>query len=87
MDGLGRSFADYVSQKLLFLYADTDTVHPIFESALRCVYDVVSGDRLYGWDLSAPCWAIALAPDGRHVAAAQRDGITLILRLPDGPVR
>ena len=52
-----------------------------------CVYDVVSGDRLHEWDLSVPCWAIALAPDGRHVAAAQRYGITLILRLPDGPVR
>jgi RNA polymerase sigma factor (sigma-70 family) len=52
-----------------------------------CVYDVVSGDRLHEWDLSAPCRAIALAPDGRHVAAAQQDGVTLILRLPDGPVR
>jgi hypothetical protein len=29
----------------------------------------------------------ALAPDGRHLAAAQRDGITLILRLPTAPGR
>ncbi|MFI5454320.1 MAG: sigma-70 family RNA polymerase sigma factor [Isosphaerales bacterium] len=47
-----------------------------------CVYDVASGRRLHEWDLSAPCWAIALAPDGRFVAAAQRDGVTVILRLP-----
>jgi WD40 repeat protein len=52
-----------------------------------CVYDVASGDRLHAWDLSAPCWEIALAPDGRHVAAPQQDGVTLILRLPDEPVR
>ena len=49
-----------------------------------CVYDVASGERLHEWDIPVPCWAIALAPDGRHVAAARRDGITLILRLP-GP--
>jgi HlyD family secretion protein len=36
---------------------------------------------------SAPCWAIALSPDGRHVAAAQQDGVTLIYRLPDGTDR
>ena len=47
-----------------------------------CVYDVASGKRLFGWDLSAPCWAIALAPDDRHVAAAQQDGITVIFRIP-----
>jgi hypothetical protein len=29
-----------------------------------------------------PCWSIALAPDGRYVAAARQDGIALILRLP-----
>lgn len=52
-----------------------------------CVYDVASGTRLHEWDLSVPCWAIALSPGGRHVAAAQRDGITLILRLPDAPGR
>jgi RNA polymerase sigma factor (sigma-70 family) len=49
-----------------------------------CVYDVTSGDRLHEWDISVPCRAIALAPDGRHVAAARRDGTTLILRLPGG---
>ncbi len=47
-----------------------------------CVNELASGKRLQEWDLSVPCWAIALAPDGRHVAAAQRDGVTLILRLP-----
>ena len=47
-----------------------------------CVYDVASGKRLHQWDLSAPCWAIALAPDDRHVAAAQQDGITVIFRIP-----
>jgi len=47
-----------------------------------CVYELASGKRLHEWDLSVPCWAIALAPDGRHLAVAQRDGITLILRLP-----
>jgi WD40 repeat protein len=47
-----------------------------------CVYELASGKRLHEWDLAVPCWAIALATDGRHVAAAQRDGITLILRLP-----
>jgi RNA polymerase sigma factor (sigma-70 family) len=52
-----------------------------------CVYELASGKRLHEWDLSVPCWAIALAPDGRHVAAAQRDGITLILRLPTAPGR
>ena len=41
----------------------------------------------HAWDLSAPCWAIALAPEGGHVAAAQQDSVALILRLPDGPVR
>ena len=50
-----------------------------------CVYDVVSGDRVIEWDLSAPCWAIALSPDGRHVAAAQQDGATIIFRLPETP--
>jgi WD40 repeat protein len=50
-----------------------------------CVYDVTSGHRLHEWDLSAPCWAIALAPDGRHVAAAQRDGVTVIFRLAVTP--
>ena len=52
-----------------------------------CVYDVVSGDLLHTWDLPAPCWAIALSPDGRYVAAAQQDGVTLIFRLPDGTGR
>ena len=47
-----------------------------------CVYDVASGKRLQQWDLSAPCWSIALAPDDRHVAAAQQDGITVIFRIP-----
>jgi WD40 repeat protein len=50
-----------------------------------CVYDVSSGERLHEWDISVPCWAIALSPDGRHVAAARRDSTTLILRLPDPP--
>ncbi len=52
-----------------------------------CVYDVASGKRLHQCDLSAPCWAIALAPDDRHVAAAQQDGITVIFRIPPPPVR
>jgi WD40 repeat protein len=52
-----------------------------------CVYDVASGQRLHQWNLSVPCWSIALAPDGRHVAAAQRDSLTLILRMPDAPGR
>jgi RNA polymerase sigma factor (sigma-70 family) len=49
-----------------------------------CVFDVASGQRLHRWDIGVPCWSIALSPDGRHVAAARQDGITLILRLP-GP--
>ena len=48
-----------------------------------CVYDVATGDRLHAWEMTVPCWAIAMAPDGRHVAVARRDGLTLILRLPD----
>ncbi len=48
-----------------------------------CVYDVASGARLFEWDLQAPCWAIALSPDDRHVAAAQQDGITVIFRIPN----
>jgi RNA polymerase sigma factor (sigma-70 family) len=52
-----------------------------------CVYDVATGKRLHEWDLSAPCWAIALAPDDRHVAAAQQDGITVIFRIPSPPAR
>jgi WD40 repeat protein len=47
-----------------------------------CVYEVATGKRLHEWNLSAPCWAIALAPDGRHVAAAKQDGTVDILRLP-----
>ena len=47
-----------------------------------CVYEVATGKRLHDWALSAPCWAIALAPDGRHVAAAKQDGVVDILRLP-----
>ena len=50
-----------------------------------CVFDVATGARLHRWDISVPCWAIALAPDGRHVAAARQDGITLILRIPGPP--
>jgi hypothetical protein len=50
-----------------------------------CVYEVASGKRLHAWDLSAPCWAIALAPDGRHVAAAKQDGTVDILRLTPAP--
>ena len=50
-----------------------------------CVYDVPSGQRLHRWDISVPCWRIALAPDGRHVAVARQDGITLILRIPGPP--
>jgi hypothetical protein len=46
-----------------------------------CVYELASGERLHEWDPSVPCWAIALAPNGRNVAAARRDGITLTLRL------
>ncbi len=49
-----------------------------------CVYEVATGKRLHAWDLSAPCWAIALAPDGRHVAAAKQDGTVDILRLTPG---
>jgi WD40 repeat protein len=52
-----------------------------------CVYDVTSGKRLHQWDLSAPCWAIALAPDDRHVDAAQQDGVTMIFRIPSPPAR
>ncbi len=48
-----------------------------------CVYDVATGARLHGWEMTVPSWAIAMAPDGRHVAVARRDGLTLILRLPD----
>jgi hypothetical protein len=50
-----------------------------------CVYDVASGKRLFKWDLPVPCWAIALAPDGRHVAAALQNGVALILRMPAAP--
>ena len=56
-----------------------DPSHPAI-----CVYEVATGKRLYAWDLSAPCWAIALAPDGRHVAAAKQDGTVDILRLIPG---
>ncbi len=52
-----------------------------------CVYDVASGKRLHQWALSAPCWAIALVPDDRHVAAAQQDGVTVIFRMPTPPAR
>ena len=52
-----------------------------------CIYHVASGRRLQESDLSVPSWAIALAPDGRHVAAAQRGGITVILRLAGMPDR
>jgi len=47
-----------------------------------CVYEVATGKRLHEWPLSASCWAIALAPDGRHLAAAKQDGLVDILRLP-----
>ncbi len=47
------------------------------------VFDVASGRQLHRWDIGMPCWSIALSPDGRYVAAARQDGITLILRLPD----
>jgi WD40 repeat protein len=50
-----------------------------------CVYDVTSGERLHEWDISVPCWAIALSQDGRHVAVARRDGTTIILRLSRPP--
>jgi hypothetical protein len=46
------------------------------------VYDVATGKRLYEWPLSAPCWNIALAPDGRHIATAKQDGLVDIFRLP-----
>ncbi len=52
-----------------------------------CVYDVATGKRIHEWDLSAPCWAISLAPDDRHVAAAQQDGVTVIFRIPPAPAR
>ncbi len=48
-----------------------------------CVYEVAAGERLLEWDLQAPCWAIALSSDDRHVAAAQQDGITVIFRIPN----
>jgi hypothetical protein len=48
---------------------------------------VASGRHFHEWDLSVPSWAITMAPDGRHVVAAQRDGITVTLRLPGIPVR
>jgi WD40 repeat protein len=46
-----------------------------------CVYDVASGKRIHEWSLSPPCWAIALAPDDRYVAAAQQDGVAIIFRI------
>jgi RNA polymerase sigma factor (sigma-70 family) len=46
-----------------------------------CVYELATGKRLHDWELSAPSWAIALAPDGRHIAAAKQDGTVDIFRL------
>jgi WD40 repeat protein len=48
-----------------------------------CVYDIAGGKRLHEWHLPAPCWAIALAPDDVHVAAAMQNGVTYIFRIPE----
>ncbi len=37
-----------------------------------CVYDIASGKRLHEWDLSVPCWAIALA--GRPPCRGRSEG-------------
>lgn len=59
-----------------------DPSHPALTS-----YDVASGKRLRQWPLPSPCWAMALAPDGRHAASALRDGTVFIHRLAPPPSR
>ena len=46
-----------------------------------CVYEAATGRRLRAWPLSASSWGLALAPDGRSVAVAERDGTVDLFRV------
>jgi hypothetical protein len=47
------------------------------------VWDATTTRRLYEWTFPGPVYALAFAPDSRHLATANGSGTAYILRLKD----